>query len=47
VREDGRDDARVGDVERQGTADHAVTCRNGRRYRVDAGDYAMVRVTPP
>ncbi len=36
----------VKEVERSGTADHSVTCRNGRRYRVDATDGGRMRVTP-
>ncbi len=43
----GHDCGEVKEVERRGTADHSVTCRNGRRYRVDATDGGMLRVTPP
>ena len=35
----------VKEVARSDTADHSVTCRNGRRYRVDATDGGKLRVT--
>ena len=42
----GHDCGEVKDVERRGTADHSVTCRDNRHYRVDATDGGKVRVTP-
>jgi len=42
----GYDCAGVKEVERRGSADHSVTCRNGRRYRVEATDAGKLRVTP-
>ena len=42
----GHDCGEVKNVERRGTADHSVTCRDGRRFRVDATDGGKVRVTP-
>ena len=42
----GHDCGEVKDVARRGTADHSVTCRNGRRFRVDATDGGKLRVTP-
>jgi len=42
----GHDCAEVQGVERRGTADHSVTCRNGRSFRVDATDGGKLRVTP-
>ena len=42
----GHDCGEVKDVARRGTADHSVTCRNGRSYRVDATDGGKLRVTP-
>ena len=41
----GHDCAGVKGVERRGSADHSITCRDGRRYRVDATDAGKLRVT--
>jgi len=42
----GHDCDGVKEVVRNGTADHAVACRNGRRYRIVTTDGGLVRVTP-
>ena len=42
----GHDCGAVSSVQRLGTADHSVKCRNGRHYRVDATDGGKLRVTP-